>query len=351
MRTFWSRLKDDFQLSIITLVGLLAVVGVSPYAVFRLGEGSWLVGATDTFLVVSTLLAVVYAWRTGDTIRPGQFLALIYSAGAFLVSVKLGANGLFWMYVLILFNFFVVPPLQSLIATMSTLVAICVYGWLHPERGFESHYQMASFVVTCLLSGLFAFVFAYRARVQRRLLARQATIDPLTGIGNRRTMDAELDIAMADSKRHGIDFGLLVLDLDHFKQINDRFGHGTGDQVLVDFVDCVREVCRPSDRLFRLGGEEFVLLVPKADLISLEAIAEHVQQRVRNQLLRPDGAPVTVSIGGSLLRGHVDRDGWLKHADECMYDAKRAGRDQTVIRPTAPNRAVAATGRPDYHQG
>ncbi|MEE3158862.1 MAG: GGDEF domain-containing protein, partial [Pseudomonadota bacterium] len=197
MRTFWSRLKDDFQLSIITLVGLLAVVGVSPYAVFRLGEGSWLVGATDTFLIVSTLLAVVYAWRTGDTIRPGQFLALIYSTGAFLVSVKLGANGLFWMYVLILFNFFVVPPLQSLIATMSTLVAICVYGWLHPERVFESHYQMASFVVTCLLSGLFAFVFAHRARVQRRLLARQATIDPLTGIGNRRTMDAELDIAMA----------------------------------------------------------------------------------------------------------------------------------------------------------
>ncbi|WVM93092.1 GGDEF domain-containing protein [Halopseudomonas pachastrellae] len=181
------------------------------------------------------------------------------------------------------------PPLQSLIATMSTLVAICVYGWLHPERVFESHYQMASFVVTCLLSGLFAFVFAHRARVQRRLLALQATIDPLTGIGNRRTMDAELDIAMADSKRYGIDFGLLVLDLDYFKQINDRFGHGIGDQVLVDFVDCVREVCRPSDRLFRLGGEEFVLLVPKADLNSLKAIAEHIQQRVRTQLLRPDG--------------------------------------------------------------
>lgn len=209
---------------------------------------------------------------------------------------------------------------------------------------------MASFVVTCLLSGLFAFVFAHRARVQRRLLARQATIDPLTGIGNRRTMDAELDIAMADSKRYGIDFGLLVLDLDHFKQINDRFGHGIGDQVLVDFVDCVREVCRPSDRLFRLGGEEFVLLVPKADLNSLEAIAEHIQQRVRRQLLRPDWAPVTASIGGSLLRGHADRDSWLKHADECMYDAKRAGRDQTVIRPLAPNRAVAATEGPDYHQ-
>ncbi|MEB3733025.1 GGDEF domain-containing protein [Halopseudomonas pachastrellae] len=83
---------------------------------------------------------------------------------------------------------------------------------------------------------LVCLVFAHRARVQRRLLALQATIDPLTGIGNRRTMDAELDIAMADSKRYGIDFGLLVLDLDYFKQINDRFGHGIGDQVLVDLL-------------------------------------------------------------------------------------------------------------------
>ena len=107
MRTFWSRLKDDFQLSIITLVGLLAVVGVSPYAVFRLGEGSWLVGATDTFLIVSTLLAVVYAWRTGDTIRPGQFLALIYSTGAFLVSVKLLICGAFhvFFFLALLFSF------------------------------------------------------------------------------------------------------------------------------------------------------------------------------------------------------------------------------------------------------
>ncbi|UJJ31452.1 GGDEF domain-containing protein [Halopseudomonas maritima] len=332
MRTLWSKLKDDFQLSMITLVGLLAIVGITPYAVYRLGEGSWLVGATDTFLVVSSLLAVLYAWRSGDTIRPGQFLALIYSVGAFLVAAKLGVNGLFWMYVLILFNFFVVPPLQSLVATMSTLIAICAYGWLHPEQVFASRYQMASFVVTCLLCGLFAFVFAFRGRVQRRQLSRLATLDPLTGVGNRRTMDSELDIAIADSRRYDLNFGLLVLDLDHFKQVNDQFGHAAGDQVLVRFVAAVRDVCRPSDRLFRLGGEEFVLLVPKADDASLQTIARHIQQRVREQLRRPDGAPVTVSIGGSLLMGRQNRDNWLKVADENMYEAKRAGRDQTVIR-------------------
>lgn len=331
MRTFWSRLKDDFQLSIITLVGVLAVLGVTPYAVYRLGQRNWLVGLTDTFLVSSTLLVVVYAWRTSDTIRPGQFLAAIYSVGAFLVSVKLGTNGVFWMYVLVLFNFFVVPPLQSVIATQTTLAAVCLYGWFHPGQVFESDYQMGSFVMTYELASLFAFVFAFRGRAQRKQLSQLATEDPLTGIGNRRTMDRELDIAVADSKRYELSFGLLVLDLDHFKQINDQFGHAAGDEVLVRFARLVEAACRPSDRLFRLGGEEFVLLVPKVRRDALHAVASKVQQCVREGLRRPDGKPVTVSIGGCLLEGHNGRESWLHDADACLYAAKDAGRDCIVI--------------------
>lgn len=331
MRTFWSRLRDDFQLSIITLVGVLAVLGVTPYAVYRLGERNWLVGLTDTFLVSSTLMAVVYAWRTGDTIRPGQFLAAIYSLGAFLVSIKLGTNGVFWMYVLILFNFFVVPPLQSVIVTQVTLAAVCLFGWLHPGQVFASGYQMGSFIVTYELASLFAFVFAFRGRAQRKQLSQLATEDPLTGIGNRRTMDRELDIALADSKRYDLSFGLLVMDLDHFKQINDQFGHAAGDDVLVRFVRLVSDACRASDRLFRLGGEEFVLLVPKVDDEGLSGVAKKIQQCVREGLKRPDGKPVTVSIGGCLLGAHAEREHWLKEADECLYAAKDAGRDCVVI--------------------
>ena len=331
MSAFWSRLKDDFQLSIITLVGSLAVLGVTPYAVYRLGQRNWLVGFTDSFLVVGTVLAVSYAWRTGNTVRPGQFLAAIYSIGAFLVSIKLGTNGLFWMYVLILFNFFVVPPRQSVMVTQVTLLEVCLYGWLNPQEVFASHYQMGSFIVTYELSSIFAFVFASRGRAQRRELSQLATEDPLTGIGNRRTMNKELDIAVADSRRYDIRFGLLVLDLDHFKQINDQFGHAVGDDVLVRFVQLVDAACRPSDRLFRLGGEEFVLLVPNVTREGLNGVATKIQQCVREVLRRPDGQAVTVSIGGCMLNGHPERESWLHEADACLYAAKDAGRDQIVI--------------------
>lgn len=332
MQSIVIRLKQDFQLSIITLVGLCSLIGITPYIVFRLLEGNLWVGLVDTFLVISTGFSVVYAWRTGDTIRPGQFLALIYSSGAVLVSINLGVNGLFWFYTLILFNFFVVPPVQSAVATISALAVLCLYGYVNPGLVFESHYQMTSFAVTCLIASLFSSVFAYRGRLQRKQLIELATLDPLTRAGNRRAMDSELDIALADYRRHSTHYGMLVLDLDLFKAVNDAHGHKIGDHVLTEFSRIVRQSCRQSDRLFRMGGEEFVLLLPMVDRTGLEQAASHIRQSVAEQLRSP-GGPVTVSIGGCMLHDHVSSDDWMHEADQCLYKAKDLGRNGYVISP------------------
>ena len=331
MHSIWMRLKGDFQLSIITLVGLCSLFGITPYTIYRLLEGNWLVGLVDSFLVICTGFAVGYAWKSGDTIRPGQFLACIYSTGAVLVAINLGVNGLFWFYTLILFNFFVVPPIQSAIATFSALFVLCLYGYLHPGEVFESHYQMTSFAVTCLIASLFSFVFAYRGRSQRRQLVELAALDPLTMVGNRRAMDSELEIALAEHQRYGTGFGLLVLDLDFFKEVNDVHGHKVGDKVLIEFSQIVQASCRHSDRLFRMGGEEFVLLLPKLTRDGLEKAAEHIRKTVDEQLKTPAG-PVTVSIGGCLLAGHPNTDAWMHDADVCLYQAKDNGRNGHVIR-------------------
>lgn len=330
MHNLWMRLKGDFQLSIITLVGLCSLIGITPYTVYRLLEGNMLVGMVDAFMVGSTALAVLYAWKTGNTLRPGQFLAVVYSIGAFLVASKLGVNGLFWFYTLILFNFFVVPPLQSATATLCSLLAICTYGYLNPGEVFESHYQMTSFFVTCLIASFFASVFAYRGRRQREQLVELATLDPLTRLGNRRAMDAELEIALAEHRRYGAGYGMLVLDLDLFKEVNDSHGHKAGDQVLVDFANILKQTCRQSDRLFRMGGEEFVLLLPKLSQEGLEKTASHIRASVAAQLKSP-GGQVTVSIGGSVLDQHVSVEAWMHEADLCLYQAKEEGRNRCVI--------------------
>ena len=325
-----SRLRHDFQLSIITLMGILGIVGISPYAVYRLSTGNYLVGLWDSVIVLSTFFAVLYAWRSGDTIKPGIVLSVIFSAGATFITLDLGINGLFWIYPLILFNFFMVTPGKALLTMAVVLLTLCGHELWKPQSVFESLYQMLSFLVTSLMASTLTFVFAYRTRHQHQLLHHLASKDPLTGARNRRSMAEELKIAVASKMRHGHSHAVLALDLDHFKQINDRFGHAAGDQVLQDFVSLVRRCSRKQDRLFRLGGEEFLLLLPDTDHKGLHAAAEHLLYCVREQLRSPGGS-VSVSMGGALLETGESWESWLHRADEQLYNAKHSGRDRCVI--------------------
>lgn len=330
------RLREDFQLSIITLMGLFGVMGISPYAVYRLFSGNYLVAIADTVIVLSTLFAVLYAWFTRDTVKPGIYLAAVFSISATLIVINLGVNGLFWIYPLILFNFFMVSPGKALLATVLVLASLVAHALLVPGSVFDSHYQMVSFLVTAAMASILSFIFAFRTRNQRDQLQLLATHDPLTGARNRRAMNEELKIAMSSHRRHNDNFGVLVMDLDHFKQVNDRFGHHVGDQVLVAFAELIKRSSRKEDRLFRFGGEEFLLLLRDTDANGLRTAAEHLLSRVAENLESPAGK-VTVSIGGAMLRSGEHWESWLQRGDACLYQAKSAGRNRVVIdTSTAP---------------
>ena len=328
------RLRKDFQLSILTLMGLFGIMGISPYAVYRLAEGNYLVSLADTTIVLSTLFAVLYAWRTGDTVKPGIYLAIIFSAGSTLIAINLGVNGLFWIYPLILFNFFMVSPGKAMLATLMVLAALVGHALIVPGTVFESSYQMVSFLVTGMMASVLTCIFAYRTRSQRDQLQALAIQDPLTGARNRRAMNEELKIAVASHRRHGNSHAVLVMDLDHFKRINDNFGHQAGDQVLVAFVELIKRSSRQEDRLFRFGGEEFLLLLPNTDKPGLRAAAAHLQHQVAQDLQGP-GGPVTMSVGGAILRRGEHWESWLQRADQRLYRAKSAGRNRSILEEAA----------------
>ncbi|UTW08785.1 GGDEF domain-containing protein [Pseudomonas benzenivorans] len=324
------RLRKDYQLSIITLMGLFGVLAVTPYAVYRFVQGNYLVSIADSIIVLSTIFAVLHAWRTGDTVKPGIALAVIFSAGATVIAINLGVNGLFWIYPLTLFNFFMVSPGKAMVLMLMVLASLLGHALLIPGSVFESDYQMMSFLVTGLMASVLTCIFAFRTRSQRDQLQAMAILDPLTGARNRRAMNEELRIAVSTHRRHGNNYGVLVMDLDHFKQINDKFGHPAGDQVLVDFVDLIQQSSRQENRLFRFGGEEFLLLLPNTDVPALEAAAAHLQRQVREDLRGP-GGPVTMSVGGAILRTGEPWEGWLQRADEHLYQAKSSGRNCSII--------------------
>jgi diguanylate cyclase (GGDEF)-like protein len=157
-----------------------------------------------------------------------------------------------------------------------------------------------------------------------------ASLDPLTGLRNRRAMEQDLAEAVQRFVREGQRFGLAMLDLDHFKRINDLLGHEAGDNVLVDFAKLLALHTRKADRCYRYGGEEFVLLMPIPDAHALADIDPSLRLRVEREL-RAGNDAVTVSIGAAALRAGEDWPDWLARADAALYRAKNDGRNRTVL--------------------
>ncbi len=164
-------------------------------------------------------------------------------------------------------------------------------------------------------------------------LARIAATDALTQLGNRRSFDDALQRAHALSLRHGRPYGVLMADLDHFKSINDRFGHQVGDRVLAEVSAAFRNATRSEDELFRYGGEEIVVLTREQTSQGLEALCERLRLSACSvQINSADGAlvDISVTIGGALHDGKERVEGatLVERADEALYRGKRDGRNR-----------------------
>ena len=161
-------------------------------------------------------------------------------------------------------------------------------------------------------------------------LARLAMIDDLTRLPNRRHFDMQLDRRIAELNRFAWPFGALMVDLDEFKGVNDRYGHRTGDEILQMVARTLSANCRAFDTVARWGGEEFSLIIANVHEEELRKVAEKLRAMVEASSLRlPDGEPLrmTVSIGGAVARPNETAAEILKRADDQLYAAKRDGRN------------------------
>jgi two-component system cell cycle response regulator len=166
-------------------------------------------------------------------------------------------------------------------------------------------------------------------RLVRELESLSRT-DPLTGAGNRRAFDEALTHEVARAKRHGQALGLMMLDIDHFKRINDAHGHPGGDEVLRAVGAILRSTLREGDVLFRYGGEEFAVLLPYAAAAGASAAAERMIRAIAAKTIRVGAADVqvTASAGVASLAATDDGAKLVGRADAALYEAKNAGRDR-----------------------
>ncbi len=166
----------------------------------------------------------------------------------------------------------------------------------------------------------------------RDALAYQATHDPLTDTLNRRAILEELERELARSARTGAWLGVGVCDLDHFKRVNDVYGHQVGDEVLRGFVACVQKHIRKYDMLGRFGGEEFLLIAPESQDVVVEELFERARREVAENPMatRAGDIAITVSIGVAVSKGDLTADAVIARADAALYRAKAEGRNRVV---------------------
>ncbi|WP_018141146.1 sensor domain-containing diguanylate cyclase [Thioalkalivibrio sp. ALJ7] len=167
-------------------------------------------------------------------------------------------------------------------------------------------------------------------------LTRLATTDPLTGLSNRRVFEGSIAQELSRFQRTGVAFSLILLDLDDFKLINDRFGHDTGDQVLRELADRLRPTVREVDLLARIGGEEFALLLPDTESEAAVEVAERLRLLVAGRGFAPLGSkPVTLSAGVTTVCADDTEASVFGRADEALYRAKDLGRNKVLaVQPT-----------------
>jgi len=173
-----------------------------------------------------------------------------------------------------------------------------------------------------------------RVRKERDSYRREAVVDTLTGLPNRRSLGASLERLL----KRGRTFGVLFVDVDHFKSINDGFGHDVGDEVLRGLAECIRKAMRPADTCGRYGGEEFVLVAPDAETERACALAEALRSSVEALIVPALPRKVTVSIGVAVFQPDqpdVSVEAICKRADSALYEAKRLGRNRVQLAPHA----------------
>ncbi len=197
---------------------------------------------------------------------------------------------------------------------------------LHRDSQFQER-ELA--IAENMLAGL---LYPLRNTLLYQLALQSATTDPLTGVKNRTAMDASIkrEIGLANRQRSPLSF--ILLDLDHFKSINDQFGHLIGDQVLREVAKVAEETIRDSDIIFRYGGEEFLVLLSGTRISGATLLAERIRSNIeRLRVYSELDLRITASMGVVSMSGNENQESLFKRADKALYRAKNNGRNQVVI--------------------
>ena len=307
------------------ILSIAGALGVLPFAVIRLMNGEWLIGIIDVFIVAGFLVLGTFVYRTRNVRVAGYAISVLCIGGVLTTVYVSGPQQIFWAYPAIIAVYYLIRPVEAVVASLVLLFAL-IPAVLPDGYYLSAVTTLITLVVTCA----FAFAFSIITHRQRSQLMQLATRDPLTGAGNRRALENKLRHVVDISATTKAPTSMLLMDLDHFKQVNDRHGHAAGDEILRSITEIVNLRIRVTDSVYRIGGEEFVVILEGQDLHRAAHLAEQLRTLIEANELVPDHS-VTISVGVAELKDGESGNDWLHRADEALYRAKRSGRNAMSI--------------------
>lgn len=319
----------SLEQSVMRIISIVMITIISGFAVFRWHMGDERAAIID--VGIALLMALMLA--LGNTQRFAQFalrmfgitISLACLASAFFVS----SNGLLWALLVLLVNGMTLPRNWAIALNCAVIGLLSIAPFL-----YDSLLQQVSWVTVAALISGFSIVAMDQLREQRQKLVRQANIDPLTQAGNRRLMTRHMQDVLEDRRASRRGATLMIIDLDKFKDINDQHGHDTGDKVLIEFVRSAYGVLRAEDGFYRMGGEEFVLLLRGMDEQGARSYLPRLHNRLSGEVVTPSGA-LEFSAGAAAAIEGEDWPAWLARADKALYRAKAQGRNQVCFETRA----------------
>jgi diguanylate cyclase (GGDEF)-like protein len=322
------------------LIGALAT-GVSFVIPGGLHDAA--IGAVSlSCLVVGSGLFVAYR-RT-----PMWVFQAVTALGSLLTSLALqaategGDAGYDLFYIWIVLTAFLFFDFRAAILQATFALATALVVMLTREPPYVADDILA---LTVVLATTGAVVGLLRSRLEQLAsdFAVQALTDPVTAIANRRSFESRFDFELITAEESGRPLSLVVCDLDRFKTVNDELGHEEGDAALRLAATTLASAVRSVDVVFRMGGEEFAVLLPNTGALEAYAVAERIRQAIREAFADLE-VPVTVSCGvATRFPGGADRKGLLRAADHALYNAKRSGRDHTVTHDPSIDQSLLAS--------
>lgn len=329
---------------------------VLAYAV-SVGAVNAIAGWTLGLYMMGNCLLFYGLLRSGFNLRfadpsltlPQIMVAITCVVGAYAILEDSRGASLMLLVLVLVFGLFNLTASQARSAALFALVAqgltMLAMNTLEPGR-YPVRQELIHFLFACTTLPTISLLAGQLSDLRSRLRARKdelavaveriqmlATRDELTGLFNRRHMTETLDLQKKFSDRGGRVFCIGILDIDHFKRVNDTHGHGAGDQVLRNFAHAVQRELRETDVIARWGGEEFLLMLPECRVGQADAMMDRVREAINGVQMCPDHPDLHIRFSAGMAEQRFDENvaDTIERADQALYRAKRSGRNRTVL--------------------